>query len=56
MASTPDTGAYDAVSVAVAHEEFTADNAAAVATYAKPEAVIFDVKAVLPRSEGILRL
>lgn len=56
MTGAPDKAAYDAVIVAVAHEEFTADDAAAVTSYAKSEAVVFDVKAVLPRAEGILRL
>ena len=56
MTTTPETGAYDAVIVAVAHQEFMASDAVAVTDYTKPEAVIFDVKAVLPRAEGILRL
>jgi UDP-N-acetyl-D-galactosamine dehydrogenase len=56
MTPTPQTGAYDAVIVAVAHQEFMASDAVAVTDYTKPEAVIFDVKAVLPRAEGILRL
>jgi UDP-N-acetyl-D-galactosamine dehydrogenase len=56
MCQTPDAAAYDAVIVAVAHEVFIADCAAPVTGYAKADAVIFDVKAVLPRSDGILRL
>jgi UDP-N-acetyl-D-galactosamine dehydrogenase len=56
MTTTPETGAYDAVIVAVAHQEFIADTATPVTGYTKPNAVIFDVKAVLPRAQGILRL
>lgn len=56
MTPMPQTGAYDVVIVAVAHQEFMASDAVAVTDYTKPEAVIFDVKAVLPRAEGILRL
>lgn len=56
MTETPEEGGYDAVIVAVAHDAFIGGNAVAVAGYAKPEAVIFDVKAVLPRATGTLRL
>jgi UDP-N-acetyl-D-galactosamine dehydrogenase len=56
ITTVPEEGAYDAVIVAVAHQEFMADNASPVTGYTKPNAVIFDVKAVLPRAEGILRL
>jgi UDP-N-acetyl-D-galactosamine dehydrogenase len=56
MTETPEEGGYDAVIVAVAHDAFIGGIAVAVAGYAKPEAVIFDVKAVLPRATGTLRL
>lgn len=56
MITAPDEAAYDAVIVAVSHDDFVADNAAAVGDYAKPGAVIFDVKAVLPRDENVIRL
>lgn len=56
MTPTPKASAYDAVIVAVAHDEFIADTAAPVTGYTKPQSVIFDVKAVLPRAKGTLRL
>ena len=44
----PQAGAYDAIVLAVAHREFRDLVAAAVPSLAKPHAVIFDVKYVLP--------
>jgi UDP-N-acetyl-D-galactosamine dehydrogenase len=46
----PDTGAYDAIVIAVAHQEFRALGVAGVRALAKPGAVIYDVKYVLPAS------
>jgi UDP-N-acetyl-D-glucosamine/UDP-N-acetyl-D-galactosamine dehydrogenase len=45
---------YDAMIVAVAHDEFVQEDIAKV--YGKPQSVVFDVKGILPRSAGVLRL
>jgi UDP-N-acetyl-D-galactosamine dehydrogenase len=44
----PQAGSYDAIVLAVAHSEFRALGAAGVRAFAKPKAVIYDVKYVLP--------
>lgn len=51
---TPDAKSYDSVIVAVAHDAFQEEDI--VNGYGKPEAVVFDVKGILPRSLGALRL
>ena len=45
----PGQGVYDAVVVAVGHDEFRALGAAGIRAFGKPESVIYDVKYVLPR-------
>jgi UDP-N-acetyl-D-galactosamine dehydrogenase len=42
-------GHYDAIVIAVAHNEFKAMGAAGIRSLAKPGAVIFDVKNMLPK-------
>jgi len=42
-------GAYDAIIVAVGHNEFRELGAAGVRAYGKPQCVVYDVKYVLPR-------
>lgn len=54
MTETPESRGYDSVIVAVAHEVFLQENI--VEGYAKANAVVFDVKGILPRSAGALRL
>ncbi|WP_331689608.1 Vi polysaccharide biosynthesis UDP-N-acetylglucosamine C-6 dehydrogenase TviB [Aquilutibacter rugosus] len=46
--ASPDTGAYDAVILAVAHRRFGEVKLSA-RDYAKPSGVVYDVKGVLPR-------
>ncbi len=46
--SVPESGAYDAVVLAVAHEQFRAMGIDGIRAYCKPGAVIYDVKSVLP--------
>lgn len=46
----PNAGDYDAVIVAVGHQQFVAMGAEGIRAYGKPEAVLYDVKGVLPRS------
>ncbi|ABE45891.1 Vi polysaccharide biosynthesis UDP-N-acetylglucosamine C-6 dehydrogenase TviB [Polaromonas sp. JS666] len=52
----PEGGTYDAIIVAVAHEQFKAMGAAAFRALGKPEHVLFDLKYVLTASESDLRL
>ena len=52
----PKQGAYDAVIVGVAHEQFKAMGADAIRALGKKEHVIYDLKYVLPRTAADLRL
>ena len=54
MTVTPETYGYDAIIVAVAHSLF--DNEDLPNVYSASQAVIFDVKGILPRSASALRL
>ncbi len=44
----PDKGAYDAVVLAVAHQQFAELGAAGIRALCKPDGVIYDVKGLLP--------
>ena len=52
----PRQGAYDAIIVGVAHEQFKAMGADAIRALGKKEHVIYDLKYVLPRTAADLRL
>ena len=52
----PEPGAYDAVILAVAHDEFRALGADGVRAFCKPCAVVYDVKCMLPREAVDARL
>ncbi|MBL8772694.1 MAG: nucleotide sugar dehydrogenase [Phenylobacterium sp.] len=56
MVSEPMRAAYDGVVLAVAHREFAALGAEAIRALGRPDAVVFDVKAVLPKDAADLRL
>ena len=45
----PAAGSYDAIVLAVAHEQFRALGAEGVRGFGKPQSVLFDVKSLLPR-------
>ena len=45
----PGQGAYDAVIVAVGHQQFADLGPAGIRAYGKPESIVYDVKYVLPR-------
>ncbi len=47
--AAPKAGDYDAVVIAVAHQQFVELGAAGVRTFGKPQSVVYDVKYVLPR-------
>ena len=46
---TPGEGEYDGIVIAVGHDEFRRLGAGGIRRYGKPEAVLYDVKYVLPR-------
>ena len=52
----PEQGAYDAIVIAVAHEEFRRMGVEAIRRLGCPGAVVYDVKSILPRGEADLRL
>ena len=47
----PGQGSYDAIVVAVAHHQFAALGAEGIRAYGKPDAIVYDVKYVLPREQ-----
>ncbi|MPS27833.1 Vi polysaccharide biosynthesis UDP-N-acetylglucosamine C-6 dehydrogenase TviB [Pigmentiphaga sp.] len=53
---TPAEGAYDAIILAVAHEQFKALSEDAIRALGKKDHVIYDLKYVLPRDASDLRL
>ena len=50
LIAQPETGKYDAVILAVSHNEFIACGADGIRAFGKPGAVLFDVKRALPRA------
>lgn len=49
LAAAPEAGSYDAVVLAVAHEQYRAMDAPQVRNLGKPGAVVYDVKSAWPR-------
>ncbi|MCK9504256.1 MAG: Vi polysaccharide biosynthesis UDP-N-acetylglucosamine C-6 dehydrogenase TviB [Porticoccaceae bacterium] len=49
LCQRPGTGEYDAIVVAVGHQEFRTLGASGIRAHGKPDAVLYDVKYVLPR-------
>ncbi len=47
----PENGAYDAVILAVAHRQFCDMGSAGIRALCKPNAILFDVKSILPANE-----
>lgn len=56
LVSSPEPGAYDAIILAVAHEQFVAMGSQAIHALGKAEHVLYDLKYILPASESDLRL
>ena len=54
--SQPESGAYDGLVLAVAHDEFRQMGADRIRSLGRPEAVLFDVKALFPKGVADLRL
>jgi UDP-N-acetyl-D-galactosamine dehydrogenase len=51
LSDVPGSGTYDAVVLAVAHDEFKAGGSEGVRAWANGRAVLYDIKGVLPRDE-----
>jgi UDP-N-acetyl-D-galactosamine dehydrogenase len=56
MVAKPERGSYDAIMVAVAHNEFVALGAKGIRAFGSPNVVIYDIKHVLPKNESDGRL
>ena len=56
LISAPAAGAYDAIVLAVAHRQFAELGPDAIRAFGKADAVLFDVKSLLPRGVADLRL
>ena len=56
VASQPEAGAYDAIILAVSHDQFKALGAAGIRALGKAEHVLYDLKYVLSAEEADLRL
>ena len=56
LIAAPTAGFYDAVVLAVAHDQFTELGAEAIRGFGGAKSVLFDVKSVLPKADADLRL
>ncbi len=56
LVDSPVEGSYDAVVIAVAHDQFRTLGAQGIRRFGKPDSVVFDVKHVLARDEADGRL
>ena len=56
MTDAPAQGAYDAIILAVAHEQFRQLGATRARNFGKPNSILFDIKHIFPRSEVDARL
>jgi UDP-N-acetyl-D-galactosamine dehydrogenase len=56
LITAPGPGAYDAIVLAVAHEQFVTMGAEAIRAFGRTGAVLFDVKSVLPKGAADQRL
>ncbi|WP_299348579.1 nucleotide sugar dehydrogenase [uncultured Shimia sp.] len=52
----PENEAYDGIVIAVAHSQFTSMGSQAIRALGKPNALLYDIKGVLAKSESDLRL
>ena len=56
LIAEPNAGAYDAIVLAVAHQQFVGLGPEVIRAFGGPKAVLFDVKAILPKGAADLRL
>jgi UDP-N-acetyl-D-glucosamine/UDP-N-acetyl-D-galactosamine dehydrogenase len=54
--ATPTPGQYDAIIIAVAHHQFKTLGTAGIRAFAKPKAIVYDLKNILPKDDADLRL
>ena len=53
LIAAPEPGTYDAIILAVAHDEFKAMGAQGIHAFGKPLHVVYDLKYILPRANRI---
>jgi UDP-N-acetyl-D-galactosamine dehydrogenase len=53
---SPEVGFYDAVIIAVAHDQFRALGANGIRAFCRPDSVLYDLKYILPPADSDLRL
>ncbi|WP_309092035.1 nucleotide sugar dehydrogenase [Phenylobacterium sp.] len=56
LVAAPEPGAYDGIVLAVAHSQFAEMGAGEIRKLGRPDAVLFDVKSLLPKDAADLRL
>ena len=56
LVSTPEVGVYDAILIAVAHDQFIAMGEKAIRALGKSAHVLYDLKYILPANASDLRL
>ncbi len=56
LVAEPETGAYDAMILAVSHHQFVSKGASGLRSFGKPEAVLYDIKYALPAQDVDERL
>ncbi|KGD63490.1 capsular polysaccharide biosynthesis protein, putati [Alcanivorax nanhaiticus] len=54
--SEPDVGAYDAIVLAVGHQQFKAMGAETIRRFGKPKHILYDLKYALPKDQVDIRL
>jgi UDP-N-acetyl-D-galactosamine dehydrogenase len=56
LTSEPPSGTYDAIVLAVAHDQYRALGAEGVRRYGRPNALLYDIKSLYPRGSVDARL
>ncbi len=56
IVSEPETGAYDAIIIAVGHREFIEMGAQMIRTFGKPGAILYDIKGIFEKNQSDGRL
>ncbi|WP_206860828.1 nucleotide sugar dehydrogenase [Lysobacter changpingensis] len=56
LVAEPERGVYDAIVLAVAHDEFRKLGATGARAYGRPQALLYDIKSLYPRDEVDARL
>jgi UDP-N-acetyl-D-galactosamine dehydrogenase len=56
LTAAPETAAYDAILIAVAHRQFAELGSTGIRAFGKARHILYDLKYVLPRDAADLRL